>query len=148
MRLGQAGGRVGLVALLAEPVGHGGQDVPIVVHQQERALVLHAITLRDGHGREPVAPGRCNIASGCRQISTSQGDASQRAAKQLDVSRARLTAVATLSPVDDRQWNADSPSTWVEFRAVIPLSRGGEFVSSGDFILPRSVLGLMLLDRP
>ena len=38
---GQAGGRIGLVALLAEPVGHRAQHVAIVVYQQERGLVLH-----------------------------------------------------------------------------------------------------------
>ena len=40
--LGQAGGRIGLVALLAEPVGHRGQHVAIVVHQQQCAALLHA----------------------------------------------------------------------------------------------------------
>ena len=41
MTFGQAGGRIGLVALLAEPVGHRAQHVAIVVYQQQRGLVLH-----------------------------------------------------------------------------------------------------------
>ena len=43
MPFGQAGGRIGLVALLAEPVGHRAEHVAIVVYQQECGLVLHAV---------------------------------------------------------------------------------------------------------
>ena len=39
--LGQAGGRVGGVALLAEPVGHRAEHVAIVVDQQKCSELFH-----------------------------------------------------------------------------------------------------------
>ena len=82
--LGHIGGGVGLVALVAEPVGHRGHEVPIVVHQQQRAALLHRNTLRVGRGlsrfcglkttRSVVAAKmglflwlRCQHATGCQK---------------------------------------------------------------------------------
>ena len=43
---GQAGGRIGLVALLAEPVRHRAQHVAIVVYQKECGLILHGVAFK------------------------------------------------------------------------------------------------------
>ena len=41
-------GRVELIALLAQPIGHGLEHLPIVVHQQQRAFV-HTISRIRGY---------------------------------------------------------------------------------------------------
>jgi hypothetical protein len=57
--LDQGGRGVGVVALLAQPIGHRGEDLPIVIHQKKRAAGLHRRTLCSLCGRElakPIAP--------------------------------------------------------------------------------------------
>ncbi len=78
---GQAGGRIGLVALLAEPVGHRAQHVAIVVYQQECGLVLHGFACFVGWAVAHLVPrwAKAHPTRPSPNIYVT-GDGSQRAA--------------------------------------------------------------------
>jgi hypothetical protein len=49
--LGQACGRIGWITLVGEPVGHGVEDLTIVIHQKKRSALFHYVTYRLNSGR-------------------------------------------------------------------------------------------------
>ena len=122
--LGQAGRRVGLVALVAEPVGHRGQQMPIVVHQEQRAALLHA-----------KHPGSCHCCSlsqkklryGVRLVNAIGWVNWRRWPKYVAVVQARIVPpIGVYLEIECRFGKSgEFPLDLCRFRQLIPLGRGG-----------------------